>query len=100
VKFAAPAVVWAMPIIRPSTCAGTPDSMLAGGVPRRSGHAARTRSWLPPIPPEVTMTACARNSNSPAAVREDETPRVAFRDRVCQRRHDEHGEEEAASAEE
>src|SRR5215218_3358305 len=34
--------------IRPSTCAGTPESMCAGGSPRRCGHFARTSSWLPP----------------------------------------------------
>ena len=50
-----------MPSIRPSTCAGTPATMRAGGVPSRSGQARRTRSWLPPMPPLVTMTACARD---------------------------------------
>ena len=60
-----------MPIIRPSTCAGTPESMRAGGGAEPRRPASRTRSWLPPIPPEVTITACARNSNSPAAVRDD-----------------------------
>ena len=46
----------AMPSIRPSTCAGTPDSMRCGrrAQPRRP-VAARTRSWLPPMPPEVTI---------------------------------------------
>ena len=47
----------AMPSILPSTCAGTPDSIRRGGVPRRSGQLARTRSWLPPMPPDVTITA-------------------------------------------
>ena len=34
---------------------------------RRAARAscARTRSWLPPMPPDVTITACARSSNSP-----------------------------------
>ena len=39
-----------------------------GAAPSRSGQAARTRSWLPPMPPEVTTTACARSSKSPTAV--------------------------------
>ena len=43
-----------MPIIRPSTCSGTPEIMNLGGSPRRLGQWARTRSWLPPIPPEAT----------------------------------------------
>ena len=30
---------------------------------------------MPPIPPEVTITAWARNSNSPTAVRDDGAPR-------------------------
>ena len=30
-----------------------------GGLPRRAGQLARTRSWLPPMPPEVTTTAWA-----------------------------------------
>src|SRR3984885_12716468 len=59
----------AMPIIRPSTCAGTPEIMCRGGVPSRAGHAARTRSWLPPMPPEETMTAWACSSKSPVGVR-------------------------------
>jgi hypothetical protein len=39
--------------------------MSAGGVPRRSGQAARTRSWLPPMPPEVTIVAAAVISKAP-----------------------------------
>ena len=63
--------------IRPSTCAGTPEIMCSGGSPSRSrGHFSRTRSWLPPIPPVVTITACACSSKSPAASRFDATPRA------------------------
>ena len=46
--------------IRPSTCAGTPESMCAGGSPSRSGQFERTSSWLPPMPPVVAITAWAR----------------------------------------
>ena len=48
-----------MPSIRPSTWAGTPATIVLGGVPSRAGQALRTRSWLPPMPPLVTITACA-----------------------------------------
>ncbi len=44
-------------IMCPSTKSGTPDSMNFGGVPIRSGQFLRTRSWLPPMPPDVTITA-------------------------------------------
>ena len=58
-----------MPSIRPSTWAGTPATIVFGGVPSRAGQALRTRSWLPPMPPEVTITACARSSKSPTSTR-------------------------------
>ncbi len=67
----------AMPSIRPSTCAGTPESIFSGGVPSRSGHWARTRSWLPPMPPEVTITAWALSSKAPATSRLLAVPRSA-----------------------
>ncbi len=47
----------------------------AGGVPRRSGQWRRTVSWSAPMPPEVTITAWAVSSNSPAASRLEATPR-------------------------
>ena len=53
-----------MASIRPSTWAGTPESMCAGGVPIRAGQYSRTRSWLPPMPPLATITALPRSSNS------------------------------------
>ena len=57
---------WVMPSIRPSTKAGTPDSIDFGAGPRRSvGQNSRMRSKLPPMPPLVTITAPARASNSP-----------------------------------
>jgi hypothetical protein len=65
----------AIAIIRPSTCSGTPESIRAGGLPSRSGQACLTRSWLPPMPPEATITAWARSSKAPAAVRELGLPR-------------------------
>ena len=49
----------------PSTCAGTPESSRCGQGPSRAGQFLRTRSWLPPMPPEVTTTACAAISKSP-----------------------------------
>ena len=64
-----PPAASAMPSILPSTCAGTPESIRCGGVPSRSGQLARTRSWLPPMPPEVTITAWARSSKAPATSR-------------------------------
>ena len=64
-----------MPSIRPSTWAGTPATIRAGAGPSRAGQLRRTRSWLPPMPPEVTITAWARSSNSPTAVRELGRPR-------------------------
>ena len=44
--------------------------MCFGGSPIRFGQFARTRSKLPPMPPDVTSTAGACSSNSPTAVRE------------------------------
>jgi hypothetical protein len=52
-------VDWAISIIRPSTWWGTPEIIDFGGSPRRCGQLRRTRSWLPPMPPEVIRTACA-----------------------------------------
>ncbi|KAI6768068.1 hypothetical protein HG530_006077 [Fusarium avenaceum] len=48
-----------MPIIRPSTCAGTPTTKVSGtfGPNLSTGHAALTASTFPPIPPEETTTA-------------------------------------------
>jgi hypothetical protein len=51
--------------------------MRAGGRPSRSGQLSLTRSWFPPMPPEVTITAWARSSNSPTATRELAVPRAA-----------------------
>ena len=70
-----PPAFWVMPIIRPSTWAGTPVIIRSGGAPSRCGQAARTRSWLPPIPPEVTTTARAVSSSSPTTSRFVLTPR-------------------------
>lgn len=64
-----------MPSILPSTCAGTPEIMCSGGVPSRFGQWARTRSKLPPMPPEVTITAWARYSKAPVTVRLVARPR-------------------------
>src|SRR6266545_3074872 len=61
--------------IRPSTCAGTPATIVLGGEPSRDGQLRRTRSWLPPMPPEVTITACACSSKSPVSTRELAWPR-------------------------
>jgi hypothetical protein len=66
-----------MPIILPSTCAGTPLINCSGTRPIRLGQFCRTRSWFPPIPPLAMMTASARNSNSPTVFRDDSTPRGA-----------------------
>src|SRR5690606_39589049 len=41
----------AMANIRPSTWAGTPESMFLGGCPSQDGQCLRTRSKLPPMPP-------------------------------------------------
>ena len=49
--------------------------MRSGGRPSLEGQASRTSSWLAPIPPEVTITAWAPSSNSPAGVRELGCPR-------------------------
>ena len=67
-------VIW---IIRPSTWSGTPATIAVGGVPSRSGQLRRTSSWLAPMPPEVTNTACASSENSPTAPRELGAPRTA-----------------------
>ena len=71
----APASV-AIASMRPSTCAGTPESIRSGAPPSRSGHILRTSSWLPPIPPVVAITACAVSENSPADSRPDASPRL------------------------
>ncbi len=80
-----------MPIIRPSTCAGTPLSSCSGTRPIRLGQFCRTRSWFPPMPPLATITADARNSNSPTAFRDD--CHTARRSRRLQHRaaHPDHG---------
>ena len=65
-----------MPIMRPSTWAGTPEIICCGGGPRRSGQAARTASWSPPMPPEVTTTLGAPRLNVSTAVRELDSPRA------------------------
>ena len=63
--------------IRPSTCAGTPESMCAGGVAEPlAATCARTSSWLPPMPPVVTITAWAASANSPAGSRPLASPRL------------------------
>src|SRR3954470_19431349 len=62
--------------IRPSTCAGTPESSRCGAGPRRAGQFLRTSSWLPPMPPEVTTTACAVISNGSTSTRELASPRA------------------------
>ena len=62
-----------------------------GGVPSRSGQVARTRSWLPPMPPEVTITAWARAARTRRpATRELRPPRAAaarLEHRARARRH-------------
>src|SRR3954467_6356214 len=60
----------------PSTCAGTPDSSRCGAGPSRAGQFRRTISWLPPMPPAVTTTACAVIAKSPISVRELASPRA------------------------
>jgi hypothetical protein len=67
-----------MASIRPSTCSGTPQIIRSGAGPSRSGQVARTRSRLPPMPPEVTITAGACSSNSPTRTRELRVPRPAW----------------------
>ena len=57
-------------IIRPSTKSGTPATMCFGGVPMRGGQFSRTRSKLPPMPPDVTSTVGACSSKSPTTSRE------------------------------
>ena len=64
-----------MPSMRPSTWSGTPHSMRSGGSPSRLGQLCRTSSTLPPMPPEVTITACALSTNSPTTPRELGAPR-------------------------
>ena len=44
------------------------DHATWAAVPSRSGQYRRTMSWLAPMPPVVTMTACAVSSNSPTAL--------------------------------
>ena len=53
-----------------------PRSCGAAARPRRSGQLRRTSSWLAPMPPEVTTTACARSSKSPTTSRELASPRA------------------------
>src|SRR5258708_6070777 len=55
--------------IFPSTWSGTPDSIRAGGVPRRAGQYLRTRSWSAPMPPLVMTTACARSEQALSPIR-------------------------------
>ena len=62
--------------MRPSTWAGTPESIRCGAGPSRAGQFLRTSSWLPPMPPAVTTTACAVSSKSPVSVRELASPRA------------------------
>jgi hypothetical protein len=67
----------AIPIIRPSTCAGTPEIIVAGGGPSRaSGQFFRTRSKFAPIPPEARMTTSASIRKSPVTSRELSAPRA------------------------
>ena len=66
-----------MASMRPSTCSGTPEIIRSGAGPIRSGQFSRTRSGLPPMPPEVTITTGACSSNSPVTVRELRVPRAA-----------------------
>src|SRR5258706_104755 len=61
----------------PSTWSGTPDSIRAGGVPRRAGQYLRTRSWSAPMPPLVMTTAGARSEKGPSRTRELGAPRSA-----------------------
>ena len=63
--------------MRPSTCLGTPEIRFFGAGPSRSGQLRRTMSKLAPMPPEVTITACAVASNSPTASRVVSAPRTA-----------------------
>ncbi len=49
---------------------GRRRSSASAACPSRSGQFWRTRSWLPPMPPEVTITAPALSSNSPTTSRE------------------------------
>ena len=72
----ASSAIWS---IRPSTCAGTPASIVSGNSPRRStGQYFFMRSKLWPIPPVVTMTAGARSSKSATSSRFDSTPRAVW----------------------
>jgi hypothetical protein len=66
----------AISIMRPSTWAGTPEIIRSGGSPSRSGQLRRTRSWFPPIPPELTSTIGARSSKSPVSSRLLDWPRA------------------------
>ena len=52
-----PPALCAIAIIRPSTCAGTPLIIVLRRIgPAAPASCARTSSWLPPMPPEVTST--------------------------------------------
>ena len=70
-----PPAVSVMPSMRPSTWSGTPQIMRLGGSPSRFGQLLRTRSWLPPMPPDVTTMACALSAKSPTTTRELACPR-------------------------
>lgn len=65
-----------IPIMRPSTWAGTPMTKFSGtlGPSRSLGHAALTASTFPPMPPEETRTAEPYISNSPLMFRFVLTP--------------------------
>ena len=54
---------------------GTPESISAGAASGPPGQFRRTRSWLPPMPPEVTITAERPRLNSPTTARDDGSPR-------------------------
>ena len=71
-----PPAFWVIWIMRPSTWAGTPEIMCVGGFPSRSGQFLRTSSWLPPMPPEVTITMGALSSKSPVSSRLLDWPRA------------------------
>src|SRR6476469_2298604 len=56
---------------------GHAAEQLFGNSPILLGQFRRTRSWFAPMPPLATITAGARNSNSPTVFRDDATPRAA-----------------------
>ena len=64
------------PSISPSMESGTPDSISAGASSGPPGQFRRTSSWLPPMPPEVTITAPAPSAKSPTATRDVGSPRA------------------------